>query len=92
MRRVEVRYEGRVQGVGFRYTAASLASRVPVSGYVQNLPDGSVRLIAEGARADLDGLLGEIQDSHLGGGIRRAMVSWSDPTGSFSRFEIRHGP
>jgi acylphosphatase len=91
MRRVEVRYEGRVQGVGFRYTAASLASRLPVTGYVQNLPDGAVRLVAEGARADLETLLREIGDSHAGGGIRRAPTSWSAATGEFRRFDIRHG-
>src|SRR6187455_864933 len=46
--RRRVWYEGRVQGVGFRYTARGLAGGFPVSGYVRNLDDGRVELVAEG--------------------------------------------
>ena len=56
--RCRVIYRGRVQGVGFRYTSASIARRFPVTGYVRNLPDGTVGEIyicwtklTEGARA-----------------------------------------
>ena len=41
-------YQGRVQGVGFRYTVASIARRFPVTGYVKNLPDGNVELAVDG--------------------------------------------
>lgn len=92
MRRLDVRYEGRVQGVGFRYTVISLASRLPVTGYVKNLSDGAVRLVVEGTRRDLTTLLDEIQESHLGAGIRRAMPGWSEPTGEFKAFRISHDP
>jgi acylphosphatase len=43
-----VLYSGRVQGVGFRYTAQGLAASRPVAGYVRNLPSGQVELVAEG--------------------------------------------
>ena len=43
-----VRYSGRVQGVGFRYTAQRLASEYSVEGYVRNLPTGDVELLAGG--------------------------------------------
>lgn len=46
--RVRVRYKGRVQGVGFRATAARLAMAFPVDGWVRNLWDGDVDLVAEG--------------------------------------------
>jgi acylphosphatase len=52
-----VRYFGRVQGVGFRYTARSLAARFAVAGYVRNLPDGTVELLAEGEPAEIDAFL-----------------------------------
>lgn len=52
--RIAVRYEGRVQGVGFRATVREIARRHPVAGWVRNESDGSVRMEAEGERAALD--------------------------------------
>jgi acylphosphatase len=57
----EVLYEGRVQGVGFRYTTRRIAARYEVSGFVRNLGDGRVQLVAEGAAAELDRFLAEVQ-------------------------------
>lgn len=48
LERREVRYRGRVQGVGFRYTARSIAQSYAVTGYVKNVADGSVELVVEG--------------------------------------------
>lgn len=48
MLRLSVTYTGRVQGVGFRATARDIASEYPVRGFVQNQPDGSVRLEVQG--------------------------------------------
>ena len=59
-------YEGRVQGVGFRYTVKSLASEYEVSGWVRNLPDGRVELQALATEEDeLAAFLQEILDSRL---------------------------
>ena len=46
-------YQGRVQGVGFRYTTISIARRFPVVGYVKNLRDGSVEVLASGRSEDV---------------------------------------
>ena len=43
----EIYYSGRVQGIGFRYTARSIAAGRRVTGFVRNLPDGRVHLIVE---------------------------------------------
>jgi acylphosphatase len=52
-----VRYSGRVQGIGFRYTTQSLAEGFPVAGYVRNLPDGSVEVVAEGDAEQVEAFL-----------------------------------
>ncbi len=57
-----VHYAGSVQGVGFRYTAHSIARHYPVAGWVRNLPDGRVQLLVEGAEADVNACLKEIRD------------------------------
>jgi acylphosphatase len=53
-------FEGRVQGVGFRYTVKDLARGFDVRGWVKNLPDGSVELQAMGDMEELDGFIREI--------------------------------
>ena len=54
----EIHYSGRVQGVGFRYTVRSLASRTAVTGFVKNLPDGRVQLVVEGPPDEIRVLVG----------------------------------
>ena len=53
-------YEGRVQGVGFRYTAKDLARGFDVCGSVMNLPDGTVELEVMGEVGEVDRFLHEI--------------------------------
>jgi acylphosphatase len=57
-----VLYSGSIQGVGFRYTARSIAAGYAVSGYVRNLADGRVELIGEGMAAELRAFLDAIRD------------------------------
>jgi acylphosphatase len=88
--RRRVLYEGRVQGVGFRFTASRLAPRFGVSGFVRNLVDGRVELEAQGdpdrLREFLDSIRGEI-----GSKIHRADESTIpfDPHESPDGFQIR---
>lgn len=60
MARVQVRYHGRVQGVGFRATVRHAAQGFAVTGWVRNEPDGSVLLEAQGEPADLEQFLDEV--------------------------------
>lgn len=57
MMRCEVRFSGRVQGVGFRYTALEMARANGIYGWVRNCPDGSVLLLAEGEEAAVAALI-----------------------------------
>ena len=87
--RLIARFEGRVQGVGFRYTVLEIAGRTGVTGYVSNLMDGDVELVAEGAGDQLREILTGIQHSHLGRFILRVYQEWSPATGEFAAFSIR---
>ncbi len=82
MLRYTVHFAGRVQGVGFRYTAQRVARRHAVAGYVQNLPDGRVKLVAEGEKAVLDALVADIQQA-MAGYIQTTTVDASTATGEF---------
>ena len=81
-------YAGRVQGVGFRYTARTVALGFEVTGTVRNLDDGRVELVAEGAREELEGFLQAIRDSEVGRLIRQEMPHWGEAKNEFRGFEI----
>jgi len=55
----EVYYSGRVQGVGFRANARHISRRYEVTGFVRNLPDGRVHLLAEGQQEHVEQFLAE---------------------------------
>jgi len=84
-----VYYTGHVQGVGFRYTVCSVARGYGVTGYVRNLPDGQVEMVAEASREDLAMLSREISD-RFSGYIRDEKRDVQPATGEFTKFEIRY--
>lgn len=84
-----VLYSGHVQGVGFRYTAHRIAQGHNVTGFVRNLDDGRVELVAEGLPLELDGLLDEIAAA-MSGNIRNAHVAVSPATGNYASFTVAH--
>lgn len=86
--RAHVFYSGRVQGVGFRYTAERLALGLKLAGWVKNLPDGRVELVCEGSKEKIEKLLEEIRQSSLKSVITRALCQWEKPTGEFKDFLI----
>ncbi len=88
MRRVVARYFGHVQGVGFRYTVKMLAGRFDVSGSVNNEPDGSVKLIAEGRNKEVAELLEAVESSQLGRHIRDRRYEWGPPQGDTGGFYV----
>lgn len=88
--RQTVLFSGHVQGVGFRYTTASVARHHPaVAGTVRNLPDGRVELIAEGLPGDVQAFVAAVRDE-MSSFIRDAQIDTSPATGEFSGFSIRH--
>jgi acylphosphatase len=87
--RKAVLYTGRVQGVGFRYTVQLAARGFDVTGYVCNLPDGRVELVAEGPTGDVVDFLDDVRE-RLGQHIRNEQIDTQPVTGEFRGFEIRH--
>lgn len=89
-RRITVRYEGRVQGVGFRFTCVNLAEDFDVTGFVKNDFDGSVTLVAEGEDVQLTGFLSAIRSSHLGRHITDEQIDRSKAAGLFTGFSVKY--
>ena len=77
-----------VQGVFFRREMTELATRLGISGWVRNLPDGKVEALAEGERARLDELIRFCHVGPRGAVVRKVEVEWSGYTGEFRGFRI----
>jgi acylphosphatase len=80
-------FEGRVQGVGFRFTARELARDFAVCGFVRNLADGTVELIAEGEPEEVSAFLAAVI-GRMSNYIERRCVT-DEPIQNFQDFNIR---
>lgn len=81
--------EGQVQGVGFRHLVSTVARQLGVRGWVANMPDGTVKIVAEAEEAVLESFLVRIQVRGCPADVCSLRTSWSKPTGEFSGFEVR---
>ena len=83
-------YQGRVQGVGFRYSVKRIAGGYEVVGTVRNLPDGTVELQVGGTHGEVNGFLDAVARSHLAQHIKETHASTVDPLpGNVRGFEIQ---
>jgi acylphosphatase len=85
-----VLYEGRVQGVGFRFSVKSITTGYDVVGSVKNLIDGRVELEIQGEESEVEEFLKAILDSHLRRHISRFVVHEIPLKKGIKGFEIRH--
>jgi len=88
MKRVHVFYFGHVQGVGFRYSVQDIAMNLGVTGWVKNLEDGRVEVVAEGKHKALEEFLDKISKSYIGRYIKDTDVSREKSVGEFDSFKV----
>jgi len=82
-----VYFSGAVQGVGFRFATCDIATKFRVSGFIRNLPDGRVELVAEGREIDLDRFQCAVEEA-MCGHIRDVVATDSTATREFKKFVI----
>jgi acylphosphatase len=81
--------KGYVQGVGFRYFVLDAAVALGLSGWVRNLWDGDVELIAEGEREALEKLLPVVRRGPRAAHVSGVDIEWGDYKGEFSSFHVK---
>lgn len=78
---------GRVQGVGFRYTAHRIAHRHQLAGFVRNLPDGTVEMFAQGTARDIDDCIQDINE-YFGDYLRETKIQEIPTDPKYKDFRI----
>ena len=86
--RVRLRIEGRVQGVYFRASTVQQARRLDLTGWVMNCPDGSVEVVAEGARPNTEELIAWCHRGPPGAIVNKVSQCYEAYKGEFQRFGI----
>ena len=84
----QVFYEGRVQGVGFRFTVKQVARGYDVVGWVRNLEDGRVELHVQGDPEEVTAFLDGVAESELKGHIKKIDVFPASKLEGARGFEI----
>lgn len=88
--RLTAYFSGYVQGVGFRFTALNVARGYPrVSGYVRNMADGRVELVAEGSSDDIEALVQEVGRA-MQSYVRSVDTVRGEATGQFRGFTVKY--
>ena len=80
-------FQGHVQGVGFRYTARQIAQQYHVTGFVRNLPDGTVEMYVQGPAPEIDNCIQDIQGS-FSGYIRETRIEPATYSPRYTDFRV----
>jgi len=88
--RLEAIVSGRVQVVMYRDFVQRKASGLSLTGFVRNLRDGTVRVVAEGTRGNLEKLLERLHQGSLLSKVESVVPAWKPATGEFSSFVISY--
>ena len=83
----QIIFVGHVQGVGFRFTAHRMAGRHQLTGFVRNLRDGSVEMVAQGSAGDIEDCTRDIKES-FPGYVREVIINDIPPDPKHTDFKI----
>lgn len=90
MKRIHLIIKGRVQGVFFRHTTNKEANKLNLKGYVRNLSDGSVEVVAEGEGQELDQLVAFCRNGPEGAEVTDVNIKEEKPKDEFTTFSVRY--
>ncbi|MFX1496408.1 MAG: acylphosphatase [Promethearchaeota archaeon] len=90
MKKINIKVYGQVQGVFFRYTTRKLARKLGLTGFVKNMPDGSVYIEAEGPEAKLYDLLEFSKVGPKYAYVKQVEFEFGEPENKYKGFEYSY--
>lgn len=88
--RAHLNITGKVQGVGFRANTRREARKLSLTGWVRNLSDGSVEVVAEGEKKDIDGLISWAKQGPRLANVKNVEIDREEYRGKFDVFSVRY--
>ncbi len=88
MEEIHALVSGRVQMVMFRDFTTRKAKKVGVKGWVQNLPDGTVEIVAQGNREALEKLIAYLNKGSILSRVENVTIEWREPQKFFDSFTL----
>ncbi len=88
--RVHLIIKGRVQGVFYRATAAETATALSLAGWVRNMPDGGVEIVAEGGKPAIEKLVEWCWQGPPAAHVKSVLVNWENYVGEFDSFDVTY--
>ena len=88
--KVEITVQGVVQGVGYRFFVLNQARLYDVKGYVRNMADGTVEVIAEGEKGILKDFVGQLRIGPISAHVTGLKVKWSEQEQGFTEFRLQY--
>ena len=90
LKRIHIFVTGRVQGVFFRQSARVMAIKNDVDGWIRNLDDGKVEIVAEGEESNINALVDWCKTGPANSRVDKFELSEENYTGEFEKFEVRY--
>jgi acylphosphatase len=86
--RIHILISGQVQGVFFRSNTIHVANELGVRGWIKNLPNGMVEVVAEGNKQKLDRLIEFCREGPEGAKVENIEIKWEKPKNEFEGFDV----
>ena len=90
MREIRAIVTGKVQGVSFRDFVSASAQKLGVNGYVRNLPDGTVQVMAQAGQEELNAFLDILHTGPPLSRVEAVRIEWREPSNMYPVFQIEY--
>ena len=88
--KAEIRVQGVVQGVGYRFFVLNQAGLYDIRGYVRNVPDGTVEVVAEGDKGIIKDFIDRLRIGPVSAHVTGVKVKWSEQEQGYIDFRLQH--
>ena len=88
MERATIIIHGHIQASGLKYAVHTIILSLRIRGYVRHVDDQTAEIVVEGAKPDIESLVGQVRGIEEPSGVESVSISYQEATGEFKSFRI----